>query len=65
MDIDLTGLVLPERAESVASAKAGRSETFLIEPLERGFGTHARQLCTSRACSAPPDRSQRRQCDPT
>ena len=38
MDIDLTGLVLPERAESVASAKAGRSETFLIEPLERGFG---------------------------
>lgn len=38
MDIDLTGLVLPERAESVSSSADGRSATFVIEPLERGFG---------------------------
>ncbi|MEZ4415154.1 MAG: DNA-directed RNA polymerase subunit alpha [Gemmatimonadota bacterium] len=38
MDIDLTGLVLPERAESVSASSDGRGATFLIEPLERGFG---------------------------
>jgi len=38
VDIDLTGLVLPERVDSVDSADSGRTETFVIEPLERGFG---------------------------
>ena len=37
MEIDLTGLVLPERVEAVESADA-RSAHFVVEPLERGFG---------------------------
>jgi DNA-directed RNA polymerase subunit alpha len=35
VDIDLTGLVLPERVEAL---EEGRSAQFVIEPLERGFG---------------------------
>ena len=38
MSIDLTGLVLPERIDVVDSRDGGRSELFVIEPLERGFG---------------------------
>ncbi|MGE0160014.1 MAG: DNA-directed RNA polymerase subunit alpha [Gemmatimonadales bacterium] len=38
MEIDLTGLVLPERVEAVDARAGGRSAQFLIEPLERGFG---------------------------
>lgn len=38
MDIDLTGLVLPERIEAVDTRTGARSAQFLIEPLERGFG---------------------------
>ncbi len=38
MEIDLTGLVLPERVEAVEKSKDGRSARFVVEPLERGFG---------------------------
>ncbi|HET9948462.1 MAG TPA: DNA-directed RNA polymerase subunit alpha [Longimicrobiales bacterium] len=37
MEIDLTGLVLPERVEAV-QAEGARSAQFVVEPLERGFG---------------------------
>jgi DNA-directed RNA polymerase subunit alpha len=38
VEIDLTGLVLPERIEVVQSSEDGSSAEFVIEPLERGFG---------------------------
>jgi DNA-directed RNA polymerase subunit alpha len=38
MDIDLTGLVLPEKAEAVRTSDDGRVAEFVIEPLERGYG---------------------------
>ena len=38
MDIDLIGLVLPERVENVDAEEGARSAQFVIEPLERGFG---------------------------
>ena len=39
MNLDLTGLVLPDRVEQVESADGdGRKARFVIEPLERGFG---------------------------
>lgn len=38
MDIDLTGLVLPERVETVERGADGRWAKFAIHPLERGFG---------------------------
>lgn len=38
MELDLTGLVLPERVEAVHVSDDGRSGRFVIEPLERGFG---------------------------
>ena len=38
MEIDLTGLVLPERVEAVEKSSEGRSARFVVEPLERGFG---------------------------
>ena len=38
MDIDLTGLVLPERIEAVYPEEDDGSAQFVIEPLERGFG---------------------------
>lgn len=38
MEIDLTGLVLPERIEILDSPDPARSAMFVIEPLERGFG---------------------------
>ncbi len=38
MEIDLTGLVLPERIETVETSEDGRIARFVIEPLERGFG---------------------------
>ena len=38
MQIDLTGLVLPERIEVAGTSQDGRSAEFVIEPLERGFG---------------------------
>ncbi len=38
MDIDLTGLVLPERIEGIEDANDPRYARFVIEPLERGFG---------------------------
>ena len=38
MDIDLTGLVLPERIEAVYPEEGARSAQFIVEPLERGFG---------------------------
>jgi len=38
VEIDLTGLVLPERIEVVQVSDDGRSAQFVIEPLERGFG---------------------------
>lgn len=38
MQIDLTGLVLPERIEITDEAEGGRSAAFVLEPLERGYG---------------------------
>ena len=38
MEIDLTGLVLPERVEAVGPLEGARSAQFVIEPLERGYG---------------------------
>jgi len=38
LDIDLTGLVLPERVEIAEMSEDGRSAAFVLEPLERGFG---------------------------
>ena len=38
MEIDLTGLVLPERIEAVDVSEDGASARFVVEPLERGFG---------------------------
>ncbi len=38
MELDLTGLVLPERIEAVVEAEDGRTAQFVIEPLERGYG---------------------------
>jgi DNA-directed RNA polymerase subunit alpha len=38
VDIDLTGLVLPERVEAAETSADGRSARFVVEPLERGFG---------------------------
>jgi len=38
VEIDLTGLVLPERIEALDSPDPARSAQFVIEPLERGFG---------------------------
>ena len=38
MEIDLTGLVLPERVEAADKSEDGHIAQFVIEPLERGFG---------------------------
>jgi DNA-directed RNA polymerase subunit alpha len=38
VEIDLNGLVLPERVENVEPQEGARSAQFVIEPLERGFG---------------------------
>ena len=38
LDIDLTGLVLPERIEIAEMSADGRSADFVLEPLERGYG---------------------------
>jgi len=38
VEIDLTGLVLPERVEVAEKSEDGRSARFVVEPLERGFG---------------------------
>jgi DNA-directed RNA polymerase subunit alpha len=38
VEIDLTGLVVPERIEVGETSKGGRAAQFIIEPLERGFG---------------------------
>ncbi len=37
-EIDLSGLVLPERIEITDMSEDGRSADFVMEPLERGFG---------------------------
>ena len=38
MEIDLTGLILPDRIDITDGSADGRSARFVIEPLERGFG---------------------------
>ena len=38
MELDLTGLILPERIEGIADPDNARNARFVIEPLERGFG---------------------------
>jgi DNA-directed RNA polymerase subunit alpha len=38
MEMDLTGLVLPQRIEVVQRSDDGRQAQFVISPLERGFG---------------------------
>ncbi|HEX6557863.1 MAG TPA: DNA-directed RNA polymerase subunit alpha [Longimicrobiales bacterium] len=38
MELDLTGLVLPQRIEVVQRAEDGRTAQFVVSPLERGFG---------------------------
>jgi DNA-directed RNA polymerase subunit alpha len=38
VELDLTGLVLPQRVEVVERTDEGRSAQFVVTPLERGFG---------------------------
>ena len=38
MQLDLTGLVLPQRIEVVSRSQDGRTAQFVVAPLERGFG---------------------------
>lgn len=38
MQVDLTGLVLPERIEVSEASEDGRRAEFVLEPLERGYG---------------------------
>jgi DNA-directed RNA polymerase subunit alpha len=38
VDINLTGLVLPEKVETVHTSTDGRIGHFVVEPLERGYG---------------------------
>lgn len=38
LEIDLTGLVLPDRIEIAEESADGRSADFVLEPLERGYG---------------------------
>ncbi len=38
MELDLTGLVLPQRIEVAQRSEDGRTAQFLMGPLERGFG---------------------------
>lgn len=38
MELDLTGLVLPQRIEVTQRSEDGRQSQFVISPLERGFG---------------------------
>ena len=38
MELDLTGLVLPQRVEAVRRSEDGRTAQFVVAPLERGFG---------------------------
>ena len=38
MELDLTGLVLPQRVEVVRRSEDGFSADFVVAPLERGFG---------------------------
>lgn len=38
MELDLTGLVLPQRIEMEARSDDGRTAQFVLAPLERGFG---------------------------
>ena len=38
VQINLTGLILPERIEVTQASEDGSRAEFVIEPLERGFG---------------------------
>jgi DNA-directed RNA polymerase alpha subunit len=38
VELDLTGLVLPQRIEVVNRSADGRQAEFVVAPLERGFG---------------------------
>jgi DNA-directed RNA polymerase subunit alpha len=38
VELDLTGLVLPQRVEVVQRSDEGRIAQFVVAPLERGFG---------------------------
>jgi DNA-directed RNA polymerase subunit alpha len=38
VELDLTGLVLPQRIEVVQRSEDGRQSQFVVAPLERGFG---------------------------
>lgn len=38
MELDLTGLVLPQRVEAAERSDDGRTAQFVMTPLERGFG---------------------------
>ena len=38
MELDLTGLVLPQRIEVVQRSEDGQTAQFVVAPLERGFG---------------------------
>jgi DNA-directed RNA polymerase subunit alpha len=38
VELDLTGLVLPQRIEVVQKSTDGRTAQFVVAPLERGFG---------------------------
>ena len=47
MELDLTGMVLPERVEIANPSEDGRSGQFIIEPLETRVRVHPGKSCTS------------------
>ena len=49
LEIDLTGLVLPERIEIAEESADCRSADFVLEPLERGYG-HTLGNAVRRSC---------------
>jgi DNA-directed RNA polymerase subunit alpha len=38
VELDLTGLILPQRVDAVRKTDDGRTAEFVVAPLERGFG---------------------------
>ena len=57
MELDLNGLVLPDRVERADATDSARSAQFVVEPLERGFGHTSGTRCGgfySRLCGGQP-----------
>ena len=53
LEIDLTGLVIPERIEITRESDDGSRGDFVIEPLERGFRPHSGEFGASSVTGIP------------